>query len=224
MALLGIASPGEGLNLISALFQNQITIKDPKTGEKVYIEAVESEETNLSVNITEHPITDQGSAIDYISRNSTPMTLTGFISNRNLDFRVDPIGLAASFGGSYIPAVTGALAAGVSLAKTLGIDLGKDAIDKKLETLNKWMLSGTFVDVLGMKINAKKFTSEAADYRYLIESIHPMSNTDTGDGAGIQIAFKHVIAVTTTGGKKQGSFVKTVLSAALNPQFLNPFA
>jgi hypothetical protein len=219
----GAASLGSALQLADQLFQKQVSIKEPISGDTVYINAVDQEDYEMSVSITDFPITDQGTALDYISRNNNPMSLTGFISNRNLDLKTDPVNAIASHAAGFAPAIAGAVSAGLGLASSLGLDLGKDEIDKKLELLNKWMNAGLFVEVLGMKINAKKFSSEGDGFKYLIENVHPVSNGDTGDGAGVQITFKHILPVVLTPVSSRGTSLTDKLLGNLKQAFVNPF-
>ncbi len=219
----GISGPGDVLTLVDALFQKQVSIYDPVSDKSVYLNATEAQDVESGVTITDKPITDLGSAVDYISRNPEPMTLTGFISNRDVDLRRNPAGVVAGYASAFLPGAASAAAAAGSLAGKF-VDLGKDEMDKKLETLHDWKNRGVFLDVLNAKINPKRFTKEGQAYRFLIENIRVTSTVDTGDGMGVQIVFKHIIVVRPTAVTGQGSFLKDTVFGRLKSTFTSPFS
>lgn len=221
MSLLGsvtkVASAvGSAAALADTLFQNQIVIRDKNnTDNQVVLNVTDSEDLTLTVEITEKPVANLGGAIDYISRTSTPLVLTGQISNRSLDLGKDPAEFLAQQAGKFAPEIVGAVNAGVSLASNF-FDLGADEIDKKLQTLNKWQNNATFVEIVGLRLDMAKINN-LESFNFLIQEIKGVSDLQNGDNVGITIVFKNLLGIQNpTAGTKKGSKLQELGLAALN--------
>jgi hypothetical protein len=113
-----------------------VSIEDIDGEDIVYLNVTEAENLNLVVNITEHPVADLGGIVDYVSRTSIPLTLSGVITNRNLDLRRDPVGAVLSRAAAFAPAVFNAVDSAASVAGKF-FDLGADEKIRKLQVLSK---------------------------------------------------------------------------------------
>jgi len=234
MALLGAISKissniGQGLQLIDSLFQDQITIS-AASGEDdtIFLNVVESTNLNFAVAISEKPVADLGASSDYISRQSTPLVLTGQISNRSLNLGADPVEFLVQHAASLVPGAGAVLGAAAGLAGTINslagdfFDLGRDEIDKKISTLLKWELNAEVVEVLGLRLDATKLTPLPESFNYLIESIDLTHSKESGDNVNLTITLKNLLNIQRprTGSRKGGRFTD-ILAGALNVP--NPF-
>ncbi len=227
MALLGSVNKvsgliGTGIALVDTLFQNQVTLQpENDSDDAVVLNVVESEDMKLKVRLTEKPVANRGAALDYISRLSTPLILTGQISNRSLDLGEDPAEFLTQNVLSLVPGIGNALNAAASLASNF-FDLGKDEIDRKLATLHKWMLNGTILEVINARLDARKFTPLPETFTYLIEEINPVSSLSNGDNVGLKLILKNFLNIQEpTEGTLKGSKLTDTITGALN--LPNPF-
>jgi hypothetical protein len=227
MALLGSINKvsgliGTGIAIVDSLFQKQVIITPAESeDDNIVINVVENEDIRLSVDITEKPVADKGATTDYISRKSTPLVLTGQISNRSLDLGSDPVEFLTQNALSLVPGVGNALNAAASLASNF-FDLGRDEIDRKIASLYKWQLEGTVVEVINARLDVRKWTPIAETFNYLIEEIAPASNLSNGDNIGISITLKHFLNIQEpTTGTQKGSKLTNAIAGALN--LPNPF-
>lgn len=227
MALLGAINKvsglvGTSLKLADTLFQKQVSIQNATDKDDVIVlNVIESETLTLSVVITDKPVADLGSASDYISRVSPPYELTGQISNRNLDLGDDPAEFLTQHVASLVPDVFNAINSAASLAGNF-FDLGQDEIDRKLKTLQKWMLNGIAVTVLGARLDAAKLTPLNETFNFLIQDIIPVSNLDNGDNVGFTLRLKNLLNIQEpVSGTKKGSKLTDTITGALN--LPNPF-
>lgn len=234
MALLGAISKvsssiGQGLQLIDSLFQNQITISAASgDDDTIFLNVVESSQLDFVVKITEKPVADLGAASDYISRQSTPLVLSGQISNRSLNLGADPVEFLLQHAASFVPEIGSVLNAAAGVAGTVAsfagdfFDLGRDEIDKKLSTLVKWQLNAEVVEVLGLRLDAAKITPLPESFNFLIESINSTHSKETGDNVDINITFKNLLNIQKVQiGNRRGGRFTDVLAGALNVS--NPF-
>jgi len=234
MALLGqiagsAGSVGQAIQLADSLFQSQVTIKEATPGgiagllrdlnpfgDTVYLNTTESEDLDIVMEISEHPVGDAGSIQDYASNTSTPFILTGVVTNRNLDLRADPVGAIAARASAYAPNAFAAIKSGVSAASKF-FDLGEDEITRKFRLLTKWATNATPVKITGAKFNLGKIID--ADTTFMIKNIKALSNAEFGDSAGFQLTFVNLL---TLGEPPKGSgtglkILKRVASVVLNP-------
>lgn len=224
---------GSAFKVADTLFQNQVAIEEAEgtiSPESVIINATIQETLDLSVDITDKPIapitsgTSGGSAIDYINRRPVTLVLTGVLSNRSLDLITDPVGTLTQAAGSLAPGVFSAIQQGADLAAKF-FDLGRDEIDKKLQLLYKWQVSGIEVFVTGVRLDINQLSSDR-EFVYVIKSITPQSGLDTGDGVGVTITLESLL-----GSSRQKSVLQKgnsiVDTAAAGLQFaagkVNPF-
>jgi hypothetical protein len=218
----GAGSFGDALNLADSLFQNQVSIQDKDEKDQIYLNVTESVMLTLQTIINEQPVADQGGVVDYVSRTSTPLVITGILSNRNLDLRRDPLGIVASHAAAYAPAVFGAIKAAVSVGSKF-FDLGKDEIDKKITTLAKWQNDVVLVKVKGAKIDLKKYSDSGDEVYYLIDNISVSTSVENGDAVAVSISLKNLLALgESDGGAVQGSSLLGKLGGALK-SLANPF-
>lgn len=238
MALLGAINTassqiGEGLALTDALFQKQITIRSAETGvsrfgtvfnpdDIVLLNVVNEQELDFVVEISEKPVADLGGAVDYISRTSTPLSLTGIISNRNVDLLQDPTEFIVQHAGSFLPELFNVLNQSSSIAGQF-FDLGQDEIDKKITTLLRWELDAVPVEILGLRLDAKKFSSISKQFTFFIERITVNVDKETGDNVGISLVFKNLLNVAESAvGIIKGAKLSEVSVGTL-PDESNPF-
>lgn len=230
MAVIGqiaasAGSVGQAIQLADSLFQAQVTIKEASAskvsdlnpfGDTVYLNTTESEDLDIVMDISEHPVGDAGAIADYASNTSTPFILTGVISNRNLDMKADPVGAIASRASAFAPNAFAAVKAGVSAASKF-FDLGEDEITRKIRLLNKWATNATPVKITGAKFSLSKIVD--ADVTFMIKNIKALSNAELGDAAGFQLTFVNLLTLgEQSGGPSTGiKLLKRVASVALNP-------
>jgi len=240
MALIGqigqISSVlGDALSFASSFKQPQVSIteKPPVPGLKisvpvigkntVILEVVETEDMTMGVNITDKPVGDVGSGLDYISRNPPIFTIHGLISNRNLDVLSDPLGFALSRAGAAVPQV----ASTINQAAQLGgqfVDLGGDAIDNKIKQLVTWMLEGTFVYPVNVRLNINNWIQDTDLINWIIRDVNPNHSLDTGDGVGFDIIFKGLVSQPADiTSNKHGGILQKVNSVTKSLGGLNPF-
>lgn len=227
MALLGSVNKvagllGTGLSILDTLFQKQVKILPvDKSDDAVVLNVVEQEDMILRVNITSQPVANSGAASDYISREATPLTLTGQISNRSLDLAQDPAEFLTQNVLGLVPGVGNALNAAASLASNF-FDLGKDEIDRKIALLFKWQLNATLVKVDRPRLDGQKFTPLSETFNYLIQEINPISSLEHGDNVGFTIKLLQFLNIQeSTEGNKKGSKLTNLITGALN--LPNPF-
>lgn len=234
MALLGqiagsAGSVGQAIQLADSLFQSQVTIKEASPGglsgflrdlnpfgDTVYLNVTETEDLDIVMEITEHPVGDAGAIQDYASNASTPFILTGVLTNRNLDLKADPVGAIASRASAYAPNAFAAIKSGVSAASKF-FDLGEDEITRKLRLLNKWATNATPVKITGAKFTLSKIVD--ADTTFMIKNIKALSNSELGDGAGFQLTFVNLLTLgdAPAGSSTGVKLLKRVASVVLNP-------
>jgi hypothetical protein len=215
----GAGAVGEALNVAGTLLQSQVSIVDVDGEDTVYLNVTDSEDLDIKVNITEHPVADLGGVADYVSRNSFPLILTGIITNRNFDLRRDPVGAILSRAAAFAPQVFGAVNALASVGSKF-FDLGTDEQTRKLQTLYGWQSSAKLVKVRGLKLDLQKISKSQADVFYLIEDIHPTSSPESGDGIALQITLKNMLFIDgPQSGGLQGvrGFIEKFISIPKNP-------
>lgn len=215
----GAGAVGEAVNLAGSLLQSQVSIVDVDGEDTVYLNATDTEDLDLAVNITEHPVADIGGVADYVSRNSHPLILSGIITNRNFDLRRDPVGAILSRAAAFAPAVFGAINAVAGVAGKF-FDLGTDEKTRKMQVLYGWMTSAKLVKVRGLNLDLQKISKSEADIFYLIQDIHPVSNPDAGDGIALQIVLKNMLFIDgPSSGGLQGvrGFIEKFISIPKNP-------
>jgi len=214
---------GTALQLAGSLMQKQVKIRDTKNPLNVVtLEVTEKESLEMSVKITDKPIANLGSSPDFISRNPTPLKVTGKISNINLDIRgLSPSAIAGA-AGSFAPGIASAIGKGKDLLSNF-TDFGGDEIDKKIKMLRAMQLSGYPVEVLGLRLDAKKYEplKKTDKYLYLIESIDPEFSADSGDCVNITITFKNLVGLSKLIGIKKGTIASGTLKGNLLTNLTN---
>lgn len=215
----GAGAVGEALNVVGSLLQKQVSIEDVDGTDVVYLNVTNSEDLDMSVNITEHPVADIGGVADYVSRTSHPLVLSGIISNRNFDLRRDPVGAILSRAAAFAPQVFGAINAAASVAGNF-FDLGTDEQTRKLQVLYGWEKGVKLVKVKGLRLDLQKISKSEADVFYLLQNIHPVTSPDSGDGIEVQITLKNMLFIDgPRSGGLQGvrGFVEKFISIPKNP-------
>jgi len=239
MALLGqigqISSVvGESLSLVNTLTQRQVSITEkpaipgttisiPVIGKNVVIlEVVEVEDMTLSVNITDKPVADLGSAIDYISRNPPEFSIDGVISNRNMNVLSDPIGFALQQAGAAFPEVASAINEAAELGSKF-FDLGGDEMDNKIKQLYSWKVNATYVRPLGIRLDINKWIQDIDSINWLVKDVNLNHSLDTGDGLGFSIKFYGMLGINTSLPVGIGSFLQNARKDIRTLGGINPF-
>ena len=213
---------GGALNIIGSFFQNHLSIRDVDgVDDAVVFNTVDSETLNFLVQVTEKPVADKGSAVDYVSRVATPYVLTGVLSNRTVDLAEDPAEFITQHIASLVPDVAAVVNVAASVAGKF-FDLGLDEIDRKIRTLHKWQLNATVVEVLGGRLDAQKLTPLDELLTFLIIGIEPTNDLTTGDNVGFTLTLKNFLNIQDpVGGILKGSKITDTITGALN--LPNPF-
>ncbi|MCK5019045.1 MAG: hypothetical protein KAS32_18435 [Candidatus Peribacteraceae bacterium] len=239
MAILGQVSQASSIfndaaNFAKSFTQPQVSISEkppipglrfpkPSTSNNTVIfEVVETEDMTLATEITRKPVADLGAAIDYISRNPPEFSMTGIISNRNLNILSDPIGFALSKAGAAFPQIASAINTAVGVANTF-VDLGGDEIDNKIKQLYQWQVNGVFINPLGLRLDINNWIQDTDKINWLIESINPRSDLDAGDGVAFDIGFVGMIGVSDEKSASFGSFLQDLKGSITSLGGLNPF-
>jgi len=239
MALLGqvgqVASVfGDALAFASSFTQRQVSISEkppipglnfsvPVVGQNtVILEVTETEDMTLSVGITDKPVADIGAAVDYIARRPPKFTISGIISNTNLDVLADPLGFALSRAGAAAPEIASAINQAVDVGGQF-FDLGGDDIDNKIKQLYEWQINAIYVHHFGVRLQINHWLQDTDLINWLIEEINPRHDLDTGDGVGIQIVFKGMIGYSTGNARGQGGILQEINEFQTSLSSLNPF-
>ncbi len=227
MALLGtvsraLGSLGTGLEILDSLFQKQTIITNSRDkDDSVVINVTKVEQLNLEVQISDKPVANEGVVADYVARLPTVLTLDCVISNRSLDLGKDPLEFFVQAGLSQVPGVAAAINQASSLAGNF-IDLGKDEIDRKLETLRRWQTFAVPVEVLGLKLDPAKINPLPETFNFLIQRIGPSASLETGDNAGLTLILKEFLNIQQPlEGLRRASTLTDAITGSLN--LPNPF-
>lgn len=225
MALFGQIAAGAGavgsaLSIVDQLIQSQVSVTDIEGRDVVYLNVTESEQLDLSVDVTEHPVADLGGVVDYVSRRSVPLTIAAVITNRNYDLRRDPVGALLSRAAAFAPQVFAAVNTAASVAGKF-FDLGTDENTRKLQVLHKWQRFQTLLKVNGLKVDYQKIANNKQDVYYILQNVTPVSDPSYGgDGLGLQLTFKNMLYINgQQGGGLQGlkGFIERFISIPRNP-------
>lgn len=225
MALLGQIASGAGavgaaLSIVDQLIQSQISITDIDGNDVVYLNVTDSEQLDMSVDVTEHPVADLGGIVDYVSRRSIPLTIQATITNRNYDLRRDPVGALLSRAAAFAPQVFAAVNTAASVASKF-FDLGTDQNTRTLQLLHKWQRFETLLKVNGAKLDYQKIANNKQDVYFILQNCVPVSDPSYGaDGLGLQLTFKNILYIKgQQGGGLQGikGFIEKFISIPRNP-------
>jgi len=246
-AARNISSFSDAFNFVDDLTQKVVRIRRKSSGlrglpftppninpfavsdKEIFLNVVENEDLEYTVDITEKPIADLGAAGDYVSRTSTSLVLTSVISNRSFNLLSDPYEALGDIARSFAPGVAAGIDAGVGLASEF-IDLGGDEMDAKIRNLRSWQVNAEVVEVLGARLDATKHISKNETFTYLIEKIALSYSTDFGDGIGLTLTLKNLLHISEDNegikkGGKLGEKKSTGRSSSVfSGVFSNPFA
>lgn len=244
MALLNTSASlsfGDALQLANGLFQQQVRIRplslenqsfrnrvsqnfnlDPfrQQDNIVFLNVTENEELTYRVVLSEKPVADIGAAIDYISRESTPLVLTSILSVRNFDVRSDPAEFLGQIVGSFSPVVSNVINETASFASNF-FDLGADEIDKKISALRFWQLNAVVVEILGVRLDARRHLTTGDTFNYLIEEISLTYDESFGDNIGLTLSCKNLLNIQDEQTTKRGSKIGEIIQGSLS--LANPF-
>lgn len=229
MALIGSINKvskeiGDVIDIADSLFQKQVILEsiDTEDTDTVVLVVTESQNLDMSVEITEKPVADAGAASDYISRLSVPLELKAVLSNRNLDLAGDPFEAITQRVAGVFPGVFSVINSVASIAGDF-FDLGKDEIDRSLATLRRWQVNATLIRVKGLRLDLAKYSPLQESVNYLIQSIPATFSKESGDNVDITLTLKEFLNIQAPlTGSKNGSKLTDIITGALDVP--NPFA
>ena len=189
------ALAGNVFSTLKTLFPDTVSIEEKGSvfSQSVLINVTTSENMTLELDITDKPIapvttgTTGGAGLDYAARRPVPLTITGVITNMSLSLIDDPVGTLTQAAGSLAPGVANALKGAGKL-----LDLGSDEIDKKLQSLYRWMNSVTPVIASGVRLDLNRIGTDR-EFTYIIKSIQLTSDLDNGDGVGVVLILESLL-------------------------------
>ncbi len=184
-------------DILGSVLQDRISIVEPERRSEVIINVVKSEKINEEgVEITDKPVENSGAGVnapvlDNVIRKPIELTLECVFSDRISDLLQDPVGFASNYVASAFPAVAALFNNTQELLEETGLLDRTSYIDRSISLLRMWRDAAKPVNIVGLRLDLAYY-EDNYNSRFLIRSLTPEYNVDTGDVVGVSLAVKEV--------------------------------